>query len=228
MQMQSITVTARNGQVSKMEYAYLRGSKVRYFIIPDMLKNAPFFNKGKSDIATGKTAVLRGQVSSAASESSVMVSMVRTFGTGIVKLVILEDFLLIPEPPRAFHWYFAVHPFIYYTDYEPKAVQHVHYDGSMVITTPFSNSNFDLSRTLKAVKARQISRCLDNTAPMKHERASLATTPMAAKILTTTSMADRSQYSITSSETDHLYFTESLPTSNNAPNTSNVDVMVTA
>eukprot|EP01134_Creolimax_fragrantissima_P006961 CFRG6961T1 len=64
VQMQSITVTARNGQVSKMEYAYLRGSKVRYFIIPDMLKNAPFFKRTKGDIASGKTAILRAQASS--------------------------------------------------------------------------------------------------------------------------------------------------------------------
>ena len=36
--MQNITLTARDGKVSKLEYVYIRGSKIRFMIVPDMLK----------------------------------------------------------------------------------------------------------------------------------------------------------------------------------------------
>lgn len=39
--MQNITVTGRDGRVSQLEQVYIRGSMVRYFIVPDMLQNAP-------------------------------------------------------------------------------------------------------------------------------------------------------------------------------------------
>lgn len=61
--MQTVTVTGRDGHISQMEFAYLRGSKIRYFILPDMLKNAPFFRKNKDNqpVGRGKTAILRAQ-----------------------------------------------------------------------------------------------------------------------------------------------------------------------
>ena len=36
--MQNITLTARDGKVTKLEYVYIRGSKIRFIIVPDMLK----------------------------------------------------------------------------------------------------------------------------------------------------------------------------------------------
>ena len=42
-QMQSITVTARDGRVTNVEQVFIRGSMIRFFILPDMLKNAPMF-----------------------------------------------------------------------------------------------------------------------------------------------------------------------------------------
>jgi small nuclear ribonucleoprotein D3 len=42
-QLTNVTVTQRDGQQIVMENAFLRGSKIRYFILPDMLKNAPMF-----------------------------------------------------------------------------------------------------------------------------------------------------------------------------------------
>ena len=42
-QMQSITVTSRDGRVTNVEQIFIRGSMVRFFILPDMLKNAPMF-----------------------------------------------------------------------------------------------------------------------------------------------------------------------------------------
>ncbi|KRX37388.1 Small nuclear ribonucleoprotein Sm D3 [Trichinella nativa] len=41
--MTDVTVTYRDGQVAQMEQVYIRGSKIRFLILPDMLKNAPMF-----------------------------------------------------------------------------------------------------------------------------------------------------------------------------------------
>ncbi|KAI5240131.1 hypothetical protein E4T43_06260 [Aureobasidium subglaciale] len=38
-QLRDITVTARDGRVSHLDQVYIRGSHVRYFIVPDMLRN---------------------------------------------------------------------------------------------------------------------------------------------------------------------------------------------
>lgn len=40
-QMSDITVTYRDGRVAQLENVFIRGSKVRFVILPDMLKNAP-------------------------------------------------------------------------------------------------------------------------------------------------------------------------------------------
>jgi len=37
--------TARNGQISKLPSVYLRGSSIRFIALPDILKNAPVFQK---------------------------------------------------------------------------------------------------------------------------------------------------------------------------------------
>ena len=53
-QMQNVTVTHRDGRQGRLEHVYIRGSQIRFMILPDMLKNAPMFkrfdpkNKGKS------------------------------------------------------------------------------------------------------------------------------------------------------------------------------------
>jgi len=44
-QLSNISYTARDGRVSTLEHAYIRGSQIRFFILPDMLKNAPMFQK---------------------------------------------------------------------------------------------------------------------------------------------------------------------------------------
>lgn len=49
-----VTYTARNGCVKHLEAIYIRGSRVRFIVLPEMLKNAPMFrdgpkaNRGKS------------------------------------------------------------------------------------------------------------------------------------------------------------------------------------
>merc|ERR1712098_127827 len=40
-QMTSVTVTYRDRRVAQLEHIYIRGSKIRFMILPDMLKNAP-------------------------------------------------------------------------------------------------------------------------------------------------------------------------------------------
>ncbi|CAN6936003.1 hypothetical protein F2Q70_00045531 [Brassica cretica] len=59
-QLEDITYTAKDGKVSQLEHVFIRGSKVRFIVIPDMLKNAPMFDrinakiKGKSSIGVGR------------------------------------------------------------------------------------------------------------------------------------------------------------------------------
>uniref|UniRef100_A0A6G4ZX40 Small nuclear ribonucleoprotein Sm D3 n=1 Tax=Rhipicephalus microplus TaxID=6941 RepID=A0A6G4ZX40_RHIMP len=65
-QMCNITVTYRDGRVAQLENVYIRGSKIRFMILPDMLKNAPMFKKAGAKTATasagrGKSAILRAQ-----------------------------------------------------------------------------------------------------------------------------------------------------------------------
>ncbi|KAH1552990.1 hypothetical protein LV164_000079 [Aspergillus fumigatus] len=43
VQLKDITVTARDGRVSHLDQVYIRGSHVKFFIVPDMLRNAPMF-----------------------------------------------------------------------------------------------------------------------------------------------------------------------------------------
>jgi len=65
-QMSSVTVTFRDGRVAQLENIYIRGSKIRFMILPDMLKNAPMLKnmstrgRGGSG-ARGKSAILGAQ-----------------------------------------------------------------------------------------------------------------------------------------------------------------------
>ncbi|KAK0484377.1 small nuclear ribonucleoprotein Sm D3 [Armillaria luteobubalina] len=43
--LKEITVTARDGRVSQLDQVYIRGSMIRFFIVPDMLQNAPMFKR---------------------------------------------------------------------------------------------------------------------------------------------------------------------------------------
>lgn len=44
-QLSDVTMVARDGQLSKLEHCYLRGSQIRFFVLPDLLKNAPMFKR---------------------------------------------------------------------------------------------------------------------------------------------------------------------------------------
>ena len=79
-QMASVTVTYRDGRVAQLENIYIRGSKIRFLILPgmgsshsflltspppDMLKNAPMFKnmmtRGRGGAPRGKSGILRAQ-----------------------------------------------------------------------------------------------------------------------------------------------------------------------
>ncbi len=63
-QLTDIVYTARDGRVTQLDAVYIRGSKLRFIVVPDMLKNAPMFKikaTTKSSAARGKSALLRAQ-----------------------------------------------------------------------------------------------------------------------------------------------------------------------
>ena len=63
--MGNITVTYRDGRTAQLEQVYVRGSKIRFIILPDMLKNAPMFKNiklSKGAQGRGKTAIIRAAV----------------------------------------------------------------------------------------------------------------------------------------------------------------------
>ncbi|KAJ1832010.1 small nuclear ribonucleoprotein Sm D3 [Coemansia sp. RSA 2706] len=55
VQLKDITVTARDGRTTHLKHVFVRGSNVRFFVVPDMLKNAPMFKN-----MDPKTAKMRG------------------------------------------------------------------------------------------------------------------------------------------------------------------------
>ena len=66
VQLQNIQVTARDGRVTQSEQVFIRGSMIRFLLLPDMLKNAPMFkpkptgSRGMS-AGGGKSAILRAK-----------------------------------------------------------------------------------------------------------------------------------------------------------------------
>ena len=64
--LKDITVTGRDGRVSQLDQVYIRGSHVRFFIVPDMLRNAPMFRsrnvRGRGvGMARGRATVSRAR-----------------------------------------------------------------------------------------------------------------------------------------------------------------------
>jgi len=57
-QMSNVTYTARDGRITELEHAFLRGSKIRFMILPDMLKNAPMFVKKEGKLGAGRAKLI--------------------------------------------------------------------------------------------------------------------------------------------------------------------------
>ena len=45
LQLKDVVVTARDGQVSAAEQVFVRGSQVRFFVLPDNLRHSPVFKQ---------------------------------------------------------------------------------------------------------------------------------------------------------------------------------------
>ena len=61
VQLKDITVTARDGRVSHLDQVYIRGSHVRFFIVPDMLRYNLFWQRYRKDLFLGgETKVANG------------------------------------------------------------------------------------------------------------------------------------------------------------------------
>ena len=58
VQLKDITVTARDGRVSHLDQVYIRGSHVRFFIVPDMLRYALPFEPRATSLDTGEIGAL--------------------------------------------------------------------------------------------------------------------------------------------------------------------------
>jgi small nuclear ribonucleoprotein D3 len=56
VQLSNVTATGRDGRVTHMEHIFVRGSRVRLVIVPDLLKNAPMFKRidPANNITSGK------------------------------------------------------------------------------------------------------------------------------------------------------------------------------
>ncbi|WPH01987.1 Hypothetical protein R9X50_00484100 [Acrodontium crateriforme] len=66
VQLENINVTQRDGRVTHLDRVYIRGSHVRLFIVPDMLKNAAMFRskatRGRGvGLARGRATVSRAR-----------------------------------------------------------------------------------------------------------------------------------------------------------------------
>eukprot|EP00607_Mallomonas_marina_P003304 CAMPEP_0182428510 /NCGR_PEP_ID=MMETSP1167-20130531/23073_1 /TAXON_ID=2988 /ORGANISM="Mallomonas Sp, Strain CCMP3275" /LENGTH=107 /DNA_ID=CAMNT_0024611449 /DNA_START=126 /DNA_END=446 /DNA_ORIENTATION=- len=48
-----VTMTAKDGRVTKLEQVFLRGGQVKFVVLPELLKSAPVFKKVQSMRAKG-------------------------------------------------------------------------------------------------------------------------------------------------------------------------------
>ena len=56
-----VVVTARDGRVTKLETCYIRGSQIKFMILPDLLKHSPVFDKVKQLKEADDAKPRRGQ-----------------------------------------------------------------------------------------------------------------------------------------------------------------------
>lgn len=54
LQLKDVTATHRDGHVTQLDQVFIRGSHLRFVIVPDMLKNAPLFKRMDPRKSTGK------------------------------------------------------------------------------------------------------------------------------------------------------------------------------
>ena len=54
--LQGVTCTTRDGKVTKKESVFIRGSHIKYFVLPDILRNAPVLKKVASAALDARAA----------------------------------------------------------------------------------------------------------------------------------------------------------------------------
>ncbi len=65
-----VTITYNDGKTNKLDQIYLRGSQIRFIVIPDMLKNSPIFKKIKDQTKSSKNInIAKGNVNRAMPKS---------------------------------------------------------------------------------------------------------------------------------------------------------------
>ncbi|UZJ56465.1 hypothetical protein CBS101457_005785 [Exobasidium rhododendri] len=74
--LKEITVTARDGKQSKLETVYIRGSMIRFIVVPDMLQQAPMFKR------VGPNAMKGRGIGSARGRATIMRAQSRRGGVG--------------------------------------------------------------------------------------------------------------------------------------------------
>ncbi|CCC69299.1 hypothetical protein NCAS_0C03090 [Naumovozyma castellii] len=46
VQLRDVVVTQTDSKITRMDHVFVRGSHIKFFVVPDMLKNAPLFKTG--------------------------------------------------------------------------------------------------------------------------------------------------------------------------------------
>lgn len=59
VQLRRVTLTRRDGKVTNLEHVFIRGSKIRFLILPDILASAPMFKRIEA-LKDGLPAEARG------------------------------------------------------------------------------------------------------------------------------------------------------------------------
>lgn len=58
VRMDDVYVVSKEGKQYHLDQIYLRGSQIRFFVIPDMLKHAPMLKKVKNQTKAAKQSVI--------------------------------------------------------------------------------------------------------------------------------------------------------------------------
>ena len=63
VRLDDVKMTSKDGKVTHLDQLYLRGSQIKFIIVPDMLKNSPMFKKIKNQTKAAKQAnIAKGKV----------------------------------------------------------------------------------------------------------------------------------------------------------------------